>query len=62
MNYNGREHAVFAGSLFFCFYGWVFFCGRLIIAPTAGKFKFAGFLIFFGGIRECRPVGLGDRS
>ena len=45
MNYNGREHAVFAGSLFF--YGWVFFRGRLIIAPTMQTVDFRWF--FCGG-------------
>ena len=54
MNYNGREHAVFAGSLFFCFYGWVFFCGRLIIAPTVRCRKIA----VFSQATGCRPYRL----
>ena len=36
-----------------------FFCGRLIIAPTAGMVDFAVVLSFRGGIWECRPAESG---
>ena len=66
-----------------CFFGWIgecrtagyivnlhYFCGRLIIAPTAVIVDFAAvFIIFrrncyccFGGIGECRPTKSGVRS